>query len=93
MRTSNLFAVLAAALMSTASAGIYYIDNYCSFPLYLISTSTPPQPSPGSLITLQPNTTSAYMETMRDAGKSPFSPPSQIHVTLTSPLQATASMP
>jgi hypothetical protein len=69
MRTTAL-AVLAATLISTASAGIYYIDNYCTMDMYLISTSTPAQPTVAELVRLPANTTNAYSEVMRDAGKS-----------------------
>lgn len=71
MRHSTALAVLTACIISTASAGIYYIDNYCPFPLFLISTSMPPQPDNPPLVTLPANTTNAYSEQQRNAGKSP----------------------
>ena len=70
MRTTTV-AVFAAALISTASAGTYFVDNYCNFTMYLVSSSTPAQPNQPTLMILPPNTTNAYSEVMRDAGKLP----------------------
>lgn len=99
MHTSTPFAVLAATLISSASAGVYYVDNLCPFPLYLKSTSQPTQPTPPPLITLQSNTTNSYSEVMRDAGKLSLPlrhrlsavPPAARHHVLVSPIHHLSS--
>jgi hypothetical protein len=69
MRNSTSLVVIMAILTAFASAGTFFIDNYCPFPMYLQSTSTPAD-GPVPLVRLPTNTSNAYLEIMRDAGYS-----------------------
>lgn len=78
---------MALAITST-SAGTYFVDNYCPFPMYLQSTSTPAD-GPVPLVTLLSNTPNAYAEVMRDADYSINALTISRTPDMASPMQAT----
>jgi hypothetical protein len=69
MRNSTSLVVIMALLTASVSAGTYFIDNFCPFPVYLQSSSTPAG-CPVPPLTLPANTSNAYMEIMRDGNYS-----------------------
>lgn len=76
-----------AALASTVAAGTLYVDNHCSYTVYLQSSSSPQTNNP--LVTLQPNTINAYNEVMRNAGYTSNALTISRTPNLANPLQAT----
>lgn len=89
MRNSTTLAALSALLIVSVSAGTYFVDNYCPFPMYLQSTSTPSQPDNSPLIIMAANTLNAYQEILRDAAYSINALTISRTPDMTSPMQAT----
>jgi hypothetical protein len=67
MRNSTSLVIIMALLSASALGltGTYFIDNFCPFPMYLQSSSTPVG-CPVPPLTLPANTSNTYSEIMRD---------------------------